>query len=271
VGSPPGKSGTIVGSQFGSVQAARLPGLLDHGKDTVQTDKTTTRRKDFSKNMKKILLVFGAILLCGIPALAQEYPKTELFMGYEFVRFNPSLASSGNPSVNMHGGGGSVGINFTNMFGLKAEFTGAGIGDNKVCSSTGLNCLTRSFNFFTYMFGPQITFRQNPKVQPFFHVLFGGAYSNYYADIKSSGTISTGPTMQDAGKQAFALAAGGGIDVKVSDKVAIRLAQFDYFMTRFSGRYVDTAGTGSVGGLEINNQNNFRYMAGINIHIGKRQ
>jgi hypothetical protein len=54
------------------------------------------------------------------------------------------------------------------------------------------------------------------------------------------------------------------VDVTVSKHVAIRLGQFDYFMTRFSGRYIDTAGTGSAGGVEINNQNNFRFMIGVN-------
>jgi outer membrane immunogenic protein len=216
--------------------------------------------------MKRILLVFGAILLCGIPVLAQDYPKAEVFMGYEYIRFSPAMG--GNPDVNMNGGGGSVAYNFNSMFGLKAEFTGAGIGNNKVCDSTGLNCLTRSFNMFTYMFGPQITFRQHPKFQPFVHLLLGGAYSNYYADLEQKGTISTGPTTKDAGKQAFALAFGGGFDYKVHKNVAIRLGQFDYVMTRFSGREINTSGTGSAGDLTISNQSSFRYMAGINFLIG---
>lgn len=216
--------------------------------------------------MKRLLLVMGAVLLCGLPALAQEYPKTELFMGYEYVYFSPALA--GNPSVHMNGGGGSIAYNVNHMFGLKAEFTGAGASDNKVCASTGLNCLTRSFNFFTYMFGPQVTFRQHSHVHPFMHLLFGGAYSNFYGNLVSQGTVSTTPLVQDAGKNAFALAVGGGIDVKVHEHVAIRLGQFDYFMTRFSGREVNTAGTGSLGTLQISNQSNFRYMAGVNILLG---
>jgi len=60
----------------------------------------------------------------------------------------------------------------------------------------------------------------------------------------------------------------GSLDVKASKSVAIRLGQFDYFMIRFSGRWVDTSGSGSVGGLEISSQGNFRYLAGIAFHIG---
>ncbi len=216
--------------------------------------------------MKKILLVFGAILLCGIPALAQEYPKAELFMGYEWVRFGTALG--GNPNVNLNGGGGSITYNFNPAIGLKAEFTGMGFGNNSATASTGLTTLTRSANMFTYLFGPQFTVRKSSRVQPFAHLLFGGAYSNYYANLQTAGTVTTTPAIADAGKQAFALAFGGGIDVKVHPRVAIRVGQFDYLMTRFSGRSVSTAGTGSLGGLEISNQSSFRYMAGINFLIG---
>jgi len=216
--------------------------------------------------MRKILLVFGAILLCGIPALAQEYPKAELFMGYEYIRFGTAMG--GNPNLNVNGGGGSIAYNFNSVLGLKAEFTGAGIGNNTMTDSTGLTTLTRSANMFTYLFGPQVTIRKNSRVQPFGHLLFGGAYSNYYANVQTKGAVSTTPTLQDAGKQAFAMAFGGGIDVKASQHVAIRVGQFDYFMTRFSGRSVSTAGSGSVGALTISNQSSFRYMAGVNFLLG---
>jgi opacity protein-like surface antigen len=216
--------------------------------------------------MKKLFLLIGVVLICGLPALAQDYPKAELFMGYEWIRFGTAMG--GNPNVNINGGGGSIAYNFNSMLGLKAEFTGAGIGDLKQTSSTGLTTLTRSANMFTYLFGPQVTIRKSSRVQPFGHLLFGGAYSNYYANVQTQGTVSTTPTFQDAGKQAFALAFGGGIDVKVHKHVAIRVGQFDYFMTRFSGRPVSTSGTGSIGSVEISNQSSFRYMAGVNFLIG---
>ncbi len=219
--------------------------------------------------MKKFVLVLVAVLLCGLPALAQEYPKAELFMGYQWIRFGTALG--GNPNINLNGGGGSIAYNFNPALGLKAEFTGAGFGDLSQSASTGLTTLTRSGNFFTYMFGPQVTIRKSSRVQPYGHLLFGGAFSNYYANLQTKGTVYTGPTYVDAGKHAFALAFGGGIDVKVHKNVAIRVAQVDYFMTRFSGRPVSTAGTGSIGAQEISNQSSFRYMAGINIHIGNTQ
>jgi len=209
--------------------------------------------------MKKIVLSLGVILLCGLPALAQEVPKVDLFLGYEYIRFAPEL--SGNPNVNLNGGGGSINFNINKMFGIKGEFAHAGSGDVRQCDSTGVNCLTRSVNFFTYLFGPQISFRSR-RVTPYVHLLFGGAHSNLYGHLSTtSGTGTAEPN-----PNAFALAFGGGLDVNAGKHVAIRLGQFDYFMTRFSEHTVSSTGVVQ----EINNQSNFRYMAGINFLLGSK-
>lgn len=220
--------------------------------------------------MKRSILVIGALMLCGLPLFAQDVPKAELFMGFEYIRFNPALSAAGSPNFNMYGGGGSIMFNVNKVVGLKAEFTGAGAGDMKVCASTGLDCLTRSGNFFTYMFGPQFSIRNQSRVTPWVHALFGGAYSNVYGNLQSAGTVSITPPVADFGKHAFALAAGGGIDVKASKSVSIRLIEMDYFMTRFSGREVSTSGTGSLGNLQISNQSNTRILAGIVFNIGSK-
>ncbi len=212
--------------------------------------------------MKKMLFVVLAVTFFALPALAQDTPKAELFLGYDYTRFVPAL--SGNPSFNMSGGGGAVTYNFSKYVGLKAEFTGVGTGD-VIQNSAIQQTLKRSGNFFTYMFGPQVAIRNQSRVTPFVHLLFGGAYSNVYANLSAQGSISNGNNTADFGKHSFAMAFGGGLDVKAGKYIAIRLGQFDYFMTRFSGREVTPAGAGA---LDISNQSNFRYMAGINFLIG---
>jgi len=216
--------------------------------------------------MKKFLLILAAIALCSIPALAQDYPKAEFFAGYSFVHFSPAL--SGNPSFSMNGGGGSILYNFSPMLGLKAEFTGVTVGDYTQYTTDGKVILKRSGNIFTYLFGPQVTIRKSEKVQPFVHLLFGGAYANTFGNAEA--TATTASLTAEGGKHAFALALGAGLDVNVHKNVAIRLGQFDYLMTRFSGReYTLGASPGSyVGGKEISNQSNFRYMAGIVFKFG---
>ena len=48
------------------------------------------------------------------------------------------------------------------------------------------------------------------------------------------------------------MAVGGGLDINLSENVAIRVAEFDYFLTRYTNSITST-----------NNQNNFRYLFGI--------
>jgi opacity protein-like surface antigen len=52
---------------------------------------------------------------------------------------------------------------------------------------------------------------------------------------------------------AFDFVIGGGLDIKVTDSIAIRPGQFDYILTRFGNAF--TGGN--------NNQSNFRFQAGV--------
>jgi outer membrane protein OmpA-like peptidoglycan-associated protein len=218
--------------------------------------------------MKSLLFVLSAVLVFGLAAYAEEVPKAELFAGYEFIHFSPAL--TGNPSFSMNGGGGSILYNFSPLLGLKAEFADATVGDLTQYTTDGKVIAKRSANIFTYLFGPQLTMRKNPKLQPFVHLLFGGAYANTYANAQATG--STASLTGEGGKNAFALAVGAGLDLKVHKNIAIRLGQADYLMTRFSGRELILGATPGtyVGGKEISNQSNFRYMGGIVFRVGRR-
>jgi hypothetical protein len=50
----------------------------------------------------------------------------------------------------------------------------------------------------------------------------------------------------------FTMAAGGGVDLTVSHRLALRLGEFDYVLTRYTNPLTST-----------NNQNNFRYCGGV--------
>jgi hypothetical protein len=68
-------------------------------------------------------------------------------------------------------------------------------------------------NMFTYLFGPQVSYR-TPKVNVFVELLFGGSNSNGYANIASAfngvgGNVATGT------QHPFIMGLGGGLDVKV--------------------------------------------------------
>jgi opacity protein-like surface antigen len=99
------------------------------------------------------------------------------------------------------------------------------------------------------MFGPQIKYRAG-KLEPFAEVLLGGAHSNFYAN----GCTNVGICgSKSPSNNAFSMAIGGGVDIAVSPKFAIRLVDADYDLTRFGNNF--TGGN--------NSQSNFRFQTGV--------
>jgi hypothetical protein len=210
----------------------------------------------------KGLFILGTLLLLGVTAWAQEFPRAEVGADYSFARYGPSAPYSKGHSLN--GGGGELNINFNEYLSIKMDLQGYGsnhtefnIAPNPTFPGGASGSVQG--NLFTYLFGPQIKVRAH-KVQPFGHLLFGGAHSNVYGNafktlcqpIVGGCAFSKAP----AG-DAFAMEFGGGIDIPVHKHVAIRPAEFDYLLTRFHNPF-----TGD------NNQNNFRYSAGIVFAFG---
>jgi outer membrane protein OmpA-like peptidoglycan-associated protein len=161
-------------------------------------------------------------------------PRYEVSGGFSYVNFNP-----GSPfdSFNNFGGQGSFALNPSRYLGLVAEFTGYNFERNL----TGTN-VRGSWN--TWLFGPRLNLRRDYFV-PFVEFLVGGSHG----DLQITGTSS---------QNAFALAAGGGVDVVFSKYVAWRFAQIDYLMTNFSG--VNVGGNAR--------QDNLRLGTGIVLRFG---
>jgi hypothetical protein len=206
--------------------------------------------------------VFLAILAClsAIPAAAQDLvvPQLEVSVDYSYFRFNPTISQLHSRSLN--GGGGSVNLVLTEYFGIKAEFMGYGstswtaaftapIGTSQGTIPTGT--YNSQGNMFTYQFGPTYTYRTG-KVNAFGEILFGGSHTNGYANLTKAivaggGTISVSPTQHP-----FTMVVGGGLDINLTKSIAFRPVEIDYVLTRYSDPLTS-----------VNNQDNFRYLAGI--------
>lgn len=210
------------------------------------------------------LIVFSTVLLLGVAAWAQEFPRYELAMNYDYMRFNPSTNTN---SHSLNGGGGSITFNINDVVGIKADLQGTGSNDTEFHIPAGPVFPGGVFgtvqgNLFTYMIGPQIKVR-TPKFQPYGHVLLGGAHSNVYG---SAFTTICRPVVGSCGfskapaAEAFSLETGIGFDIPINHMVQIRPAEVNYLMTRFSNPF-----TGA------NNQHNFVYSAGIVFTFGHTQ
>lgn len=212
--------------------------------------------------MKSKWMLLGLLaVLWAIPAMSQS---VEVTGEYSYFRFNPSLGGLANRNLN--GGGVDGSFFFRPMFGIKADllFYGStnltGTFVSPVVTPNGTipaGTFSTNGTMKTYLFGPIIKARLN-HFEPFGEVLFGVAHTNAYANIFTALQNETGSTFHFQGSQnPFAMAAGGGIDLKVSPVIAIRVAELDYVLTRLTNPITGT-----------NNQNHFRYLAGVQFRFG---
>src|SRR5246127_1773285 len=202
------------------------------------------------------VVIFGTILVLGIAACAQEFPRTEVGFDYSYLRYAPSASYTKGHSLN--GGGGSFVYNLNEYLGIRADlqgFTSNTTGFNIPANATfpgGLKGNVQG-NLFTYLFGPQIKVRAH-GIQPFGHLLFGGAHTNVYGNaFQTLCQPITGNcgTVKEPTAEAFAMDFGGGVDIPINQAISFRPVQIDYLLTRYSNPFTKTS-----------NQNNFRYSVG---------
>jgi outer membrane protein OmpA-like peptidoglycan-associated protein len=165
----------------------------------------------------------------------QLVPKFEINGGYSYVNFDPG---SDFNNFNSHGATGGFTFNPNRILGLTAE-----LGGYHFDRDVNGNKLTGGIT--TYLFGPRLNLRRFDHFVPFAEFLFGGAHG---------GLALTGIN----GQNAFALAAGGGVDVVLNKYVAWRFAQIDYLMTNFDGPNVNSTAR----------QNNLRLGTGLVLRFG---
>jgi Outer membrane protein beta-barrel domain len=157
--------------------------------------------------MKKFMLAVFLMGLISIPLMAQDYPRAEVFGGYQFTH----LGGSGT-DINANGWDASLTGNFNHWLGLTADFSGA----YKTVGGV-------SANVYTYSGGPVVSLNSGGTVNPFVHALFGGARIGASLSGLGSGSDNGFTTM-----------VGGGADIKLNRLLAVR-GQADWVFYRFSG------------------------------------
>jgi hypothetical protein len=153
---------------------------------------------------KRWFIAAVMLLIPAIPAIAQDYPRVEIFGGYS------ALVAGDLDNLNhVNGIGLDFAANLNRGFGFAAEF--------------GVHKNDRSRVFSAYL-GPRISFR-GEHVTFFLHALAGGLK---VTNLNNSPGVTVG-----------SLSAGAGLDVNVSDNVAIRLFQVDYTPVRYRGEWIN--------------------------------
>ncbi|MBO0857046.1 MAG: hypothetical protein J2P21_01040 [Chloracidobacterium sp.] len=186
--------------------------------------------------MQKLVFIAALTLSLPVIAWAQETPRTEIFSGYSYLR----LDDSGVPNQDRDLNGYIVSTNTTlyKFIGIKTEVSGH-FGDFQT------NVFPQTDQGQTlFLAGPVFTLRKFERIQPFAHALFG--VDRLRLDNSALGLSQT--------TYKFAFAAGGGVDLMtpLGNKLAVRLFQADYLLTRFTG----------------SNASNLRASTGIVVRLG---
>jgi outer membrane protein OmpA-like peptidoglycan-associated protein len=181
----------------------------------------------------------------------------EGYVGYTYVHF---YSQNVVPSLSLNGGSAQFAYNFNRWLGGVLD---AGAVTNNSFGGLAINN-TQAF----FMAGPRFSLRRH-RFRPYFQTVFGGVY--YTASTQVNGFVAQGPPILTNGipllpvtarigttQTKFAMAIGGGLDIRLARWLYFRPGSVDYYYTRI-GDFRDPGD---------NSQNNIRYTAGLDFLFG---
>jgi hypothetical protein len=205
--------------------------------------------------------VLLTLLLFTLPVVAQDTPRAELFLGYSALITDSAQAvlDDGVTTVRVkretgyiNGWNAALAVNATSWLGFVGDFSGH-YGPIDYQGSVGSNTATfgSQVRVHQYLGGPQFSVRGD-STRLFVRALIGAV------SVRES--VSVGGLDIDESDTGLAVGAGGGLDVRINDRLAWRAFQADYFWYRFGQPKL------IVNGSQISNsttQKNFRISTGL--------
>lgn len=162
--------------------------------------------------MKKFLALALFATLVALPSMAETATvgtgtNFHVFGGYQFFRDGFSGGE------NLNGIEGAFAVNVVKHLNITADIGTA----SKKVTSGGASATDR---ITTYTFGPSFFVNSHAKVNPFAHVLVGGATLSASASAQGfSASVS---------QNALAIKMGGGVDARINRRIGIRILQMDW-------------------------------------------
>jgi opacity protein-like surface antigen len=204
--------------------------------------------------MQKLLWMLLLIVLCAPIAAAQDKRRVEIFGGFSYLMTD--LDEEDAPLDRFDGlDGFTVAVTgyVTKRLGITGDFSAHYRKNVEEFPGGTVSFRSRNYNFLA---GPQYKFHNRHRATPFIHALAGVANNRFTIDAIPSG--ATTPIASDSlSLTDFALAIGGGLDIRVSDRISIRAFQLDYNPVFVRSRTVD------LGDIDSRRLDNLRFSIGI--------
>ena len=202
--------------------------------------------------MKKCIDLTGAAVLFILTAAAQDWPRYETYLGYTYVRAN---SATNIPALSANGGSGEFVYDFNKWFG--------GVVDLGVVHNGNIHGIRLDSTAANFLAGPRLAIRKRSRFTPYVQTLLGGVYATTSAAVPAAvlvpglrdvAVVPRGDFLRFTRQQtAFAMTAGGGLDIRINHHVTFRPFQLEYLMTRLHNFRAPND----------NNQNNLRYSTGF--------
>ena len=182
-----------------------------------------------------LLLLFFALpmLLRAQALLVEDGDLTRIELGANFNYFHANAPPGQCGCFSLYGG------SFTTAFNLRRTL--AIVADVAVAHANHVDNTDQNITIVNYLFGPRYTRRTSSRFVPYGQVLFGGAKE----DVNFLFVIN---------RNAFGLAAGGGVTTRLNHRFGLNLVQADYVYTRIPNAH-------------SNSQNNIRISTGLTYHF----
>ena len=182
--------------------------------------------------MRKILVTACLIVVAAgvLAAQTPSEPKNEFFAGYSFNSADINTLTIDPQRTSQHG------VNLAYARSIKSRIqlvVDASAHFHRDTLSTAAGTFTSKRDQYFLLGGLQFRSIQTGRIRPFAHALIGASlFRGFTSDLRPSGNVYT---FDDATSPAMAF--GGGLDVRLSRRVDLRLVQADYAPTFFgSGR-----------------------------------
>lgn len=179
--------------------------------------------------MRNSMLAVLLMLCCAPLAPAQqvdEYPKNEVFVGYSYQSADINSLTPDPGRVGLHGVNLEYTRNVSSVIGITADFSGH---VRREIFTTGAGEFSHDREQYNLLGGVQFKARNRSRATPFAHALLGGALFRAFSAelLPSSNTYF----FDDA--KSFAMALGGGLDIRAGRRISVRAVQADYNPTFF--------------------------------------
>lgn len=231
--------------------------------------------------MKRLLSLAAVALICASTSLAQsdDYKKWEFYGGYSALSFDNLGGDTDNIALNEVLGekntlrGFNLGItrNVHPYFGVKFDYS-LHLREDNFTRPAGSGTVDSTIQNFLGGIQIKNNLEDGPRFKPFGHALFGVATQKVDIDSPQLPAVF-GISDFHVNETSFAMAFGGGVDIRLNKRFDIRVVQLDWNIISRGDQQTGIVLTptpfqtvGSPFFIPGTTQHNFRIGAGIVIH-----